>query len=191
MTTCQIPLVTLKLLVPQCTVNGRRCPSPLQGLFTIDQLTHFVSGRAIHLVSSGFKNCRHLVSGVSRSYMTMVFYAIWQITSRCAIVGFRFYSRTRCGAPPCNYAVPLGMITMALIAIVNLYRPGVRYYTNSQHVWGVCYFPSPLVSFVWSKHVSLLLGPTRRWAHVFQPCKSGNEFGDSFLQHSIIAKMAW
>jgi len=102
----------------------------------------------MRLVShSGWKIYRYLVSYVFGSYVTMVFMQYGGLLSvrnrRVSIL-----QSNPLWGPRRNYAVPIGMTATALIAVVNLYGPGL------QHVFGT----TPIPGMFWGLPFSFALG---------------------------------
>ncbi|TDL21473.1 calcium ATPase transmembrane domain M-containing protein [Rickenella mellea] len=97
--------------------------------FSIDQLTHFVSvGQCIYYVTIVFMQYGGLLSVRNRRVSILNSNPLW--------------------GPRRNYAVPLGMIATALIAVVNLYGHGL------QHVFAT----APIPGMFWGLPFTFAIG---------------------------------
>jgi len=122
--------------------------------FTIEQLTHFVSvGQCIYYVTMVFMQYGGLLAVRNRRVSILQSNPLW--------------------GPRRNYAVPLGMIATALIAVVNLYAPGL------QRVFRT----APIPGMFWGLPFSFALG--------ILCMDEARKLIVRTYPKSIIAKMAW
>jgi sodium/potassium-transporting ATPase subunit alpha len=127
-----------------------------------------------------------------RSYVTIVFMqygGLLSVRNRRVSI---FQSNPLWG-PRHNYAVPLGMIATALIAVVNLYGPGLQ----------DVFVTTPIPGMFWGLPFTFALGilcvdETRKLivrtypkvsARVSQPSKQ--RYAKHYVLQSFLAKIAW
>jgi len=122
--------------------------------FSPEQLTHFVSvGQCIYYVTMVFMQYGGLLAVRNRRVSILQSNPLW--------------------GPRRNYAVPLGMIATALIAVVNLYSPGL------QRVFRT----APIPGMFWGLPFSFALG--------ILCMDEARKLIVRTYPNSIIAKMAW
>ena len=88
----------------------------------------------MHLVR--LSSSKHICADVSHSYVTIVF---MQYGGLLAVRNRRvsILQSNPLWGPRHNYAIPIGMIATMLIAVVNLYGPGLRHVFNTTPIPGM------------------------------------------------------
>ena len=88
----------------------------------------------MHLVR--LSSSKHIFADVAHSYVTIVF---MQYGGLLAVRNRRvsILQSNPLWGPRRNYAIPIGMIATMLIAVVNLYGPGLRHVFNTTPIPGM------------------------------------------------------
>jgi len=122
--------------------------------YTLDQLNHFVYvGQCIYYVTMVFMQYGNLLAIRNRRVSLLQSNPLW--------------------GPRKNYAVPIGMVATALIAVINLYGPGLQKVFNTTPIPGMFWGPP----FAFALGI-LCVDETRKLIVRTYP-------------KSIVAKMAW